>query len=73
MSNKPPIEGYVDPSIPNPNREEDAPIIIYGYVIKPKTFHTSLLFFPSFRCNVVGYSYSTKNYTVPIEIQQQDP
>ena len=32
MSNEAPIEGYVDPSIPNPNGEQDAPIIIYGYV-----------------------------------------
>ncbi|KAL8688113.1 MAG: hypothetical protein Q9218_005893 [Villophora microphyllina] len=31
MSNKPPIDGYVDPSIPNPNKDSDAPIIIYGY------------------------------------------
>ncbi|KAL8825198.1 MAG: hypothetical protein Q9170_007884, partial [Blastenia crenularia] len=31
MSNKPPIDGFVDPSIPNPNGENDAPIIIYGY------------------------------------------
>ena len=30
MSSKAPIAGYVDPSIPNPNRPEDAPIIIYG-------------------------------------------
>ncbi|KAI9682299.1 MAG: hypothetical protein M1817_000353 [Caeruleum heppii] len=28
---KPPIDGYVDPNIPNPNGEGDAPIIIYGY------------------------------------------
>ena len=27
-----PIDGYVDPNIPNPALEEDAPIIIYGYV-----------------------------------------
>ena len=27
-----PIDGYVDPNIPNPGLEEDAPIIIYGYV-----------------------------------------
>lgn len=27
---KAPIEGYVDPAIPNPNGENDAPIIIYG-------------------------------------------
>lgn len=32
MSNDAPINGYVDPSIPNPNKEIDAPIIIYGYV-----------------------------------------
>ena len=32
MPNEAPIEGYVDPSIPNPNGEQDAPIIIYGYV-----------------------------------------
>lgn len=25
-------DGYVDPSIPNPNGSNDAPIIIYGYV-----------------------------------------
>ncbi|MCJ1462418.1 hypothetical protein MMC07_001019 [Pseudocyphellaria aurata] len=25
------IDGYVDPSIPNPNGPDDAPIIIYGY------------------------------------------
>ncbi|CAF9925083.1 MAG: hypothetical protein HETSPECPRED_005739 [Heterodermia speciosa] len=31
MSNEAPIDGYVDPSIPNPNGEQDAPIIIYGY------------------------------------------
>ncbi|KAL8732972.1 MAG: hypothetical protein Q9166_002370 [cf. Caloplaca sp. 2 TL-2023] len=31
MSNKPPIDGYVDPNIPNPNGDGDAPIIIYGY------------------------------------------
>lgn len=31
MSDKAPIDGYVDPSIPNPNGEQDAPIIIYGY------------------------------------------
>ncbi|KAL8894061.1 MAG: hypothetical protein Q9192_004657 [Flavoplaca navasiana] len=31
MSNKRPIDGYVDPNIPNPNGEGDAPIIIYGY------------------------------------------
>lgn len=33
MSNKAPIDGYVDPSIPNPNTDADAPIIIYGYVL----------------------------------------
>ncbi len=27
---KAPIAGYVDPSIPNPNGPNDAPIIIYG-------------------------------------------
>lgn len=26
-------DGYVDPSIPNPNGPDDAPIIIYGYVL----------------------------------------
>ncbi|KAL8924342.1 MAG: hypothetical protein Q9208_004123 [Pyrenodesmia sp. 3 TL-2023] len=31
MSNKAPIDGYVDPAIPNPNGEGDAPIIIYGH------------------------------------------
>ncbi|KAL8995387.1 MAG: hypothetical protein Q9169_004864 [Polycauliona sp. 2 TL-2023] len=31
MSDKRPIDGYVDPSIPNPNGDGDAPIIIYGY------------------------------------------
>ncbi|KAI4221482.1 MAG: hypothetical protein L6R36_006875 [Xanthoria steineri] len=31
MSNKRPLDGYVDPNIPNPNGEGDAPIIIYGY------------------------------------------
>ncbi|KAL9122444.1 MAG: hypothetical protein Q9187_001006 [Circinaria calcarea] len=31
MSSEPPNEGYVDPSIPNPNGPDDAPIIIYGY------------------------------------------
>lgn len=30
--NDAPIDGYVDPSIPNPNGEGDAPIIIYGYI-----------------------------------------
>lgn len=29
---KAPIEGYVDPSIPNPDGENDAAIIIYGLV-----------------------------------------
>ena len=32
MSNKAPIDGYVDPAVPNPNKQSDAPIIIYGYV-----------------------------------------
>lgn len=32
MERERPISGYVDPNIPNPGREEDAPIIIYGYV-----------------------------------------
>ena len=27
-----PVDGYVDPNIPNPGKEEDAPVIIYGYV-----------------------------------------
>lgn len=31
MANKAPIDGYVDPAIPNPNGVNDAPIIIYGY------------------------------------------
>ncbi|KAL8655277.1 MAG: hypothetical protein Q9210_000979 [Variospora velana] len=31
MSDKRPIDGYVDPLIPNPNGPGDAPIIIYGY------------------------------------------
>ncbi|KAL8676846.1 MAG: hypothetical protein Q9186_006673 [Xanthomendoza sp. 1 TL-2023] len=31
MANKAPIDGYVDPNIPNPNGDGDAPIIIYGY------------------------------------------
>ncbi|KAI4166916.1 MAG: hypothetical protein LQ343_007653 [Gyalolechia ehrenbergii] len=31
MANKAPIDGYVDPMIPNPNGPNDAPIIIYGY------------------------------------------
>ncbi|KAI4092612.1 MAG: hypothetical protein LQ339_007860 [Xanthoria mediterranea] len=31
MSNKRPLDGYVDPNIPNPNGDGDAPIIIYGY------------------------------------------
>ena len=31
MSEQPPIEGYVDPAVPNPNGPNDAPIIIYGY------------------------------------------
>ncbi|KAI9820107.1 MAG: hypothetical protein M1832_003814 [Thelocarpon impressellum] len=31
MSGKPPIDGYIDPNFPNPNTENDAPIIIYGY------------------------------------------
>ncbi|KAL8657439.1 MAG: hypothetical protein Q9226_001911 [Calogaya cf. arnoldii] len=31
MSSKRPIAGYVDPNIPNPNGDGDAPIIIYGY------------------------------------------
>lgn len=31
MGNKAPIDGYVDPKIPNPNGPDDAPIIIYGY------------------------------------------
>ncbi|KAL8938788.1 MAG: hypothetical protein Q9216_003710 [Gyalolechia sp. 2 TL-2023] len=31
MANKAPIDGYVDPTIPNPNGPNDAPIIIYGY------------------------------------------
>ncbi|KAL9596886.1 MAG: hypothetical protein Q9219_005512 [cf. Caloplaca sp. 3 TL-2023] len=31
MSNKAPLDGYVDPKIPNPNGPSDAPIIIYGY------------------------------------------
>ncbi|KAL8784574.1 MAG: hypothetical protein Q9195_008999 [Heterodermia aff. obscurata] len=35
MSNEAPIDGYVDPSIPNPNGEQDAPIIIYGYTPHP--------------------------------------
>ncbi|KAL9608868.1 MAG: hypothetical protein Q9167_006317 [Letrouitia subvulpina] len=31
MSSKAPIDGYVDPKIPNPNKDSDSPIIIYGY------------------------------------------
>jgi hypothetical protein len=31
MSERPPLEGYVDPAFPSPNRPNDAPIIIYGY------------------------------------------
>ncbi|KAL8710150.1 MAG: hypothetical protein Q9220_005233 [cf. Caloplaca sp. 1 TL-2023] len=31
MTNKAPIDGYVDPNVPNPNGDGDAPIVIYGY------------------------------------------
>jgi len=30
-SDRPPIDGYVDPNWPNPNGEWDTPVIIYGY------------------------------------------
>lgn len=31
MSTQRPLQGFVDPSFPNPNGTHDAPIIIYGY------------------------------------------
>lgn len=36
-------DGYVDPAIPNPNGADDAPIIIYGYVLS--TLARALLLF----------------------------
>lgn len=35
-------DGYVDPAIPNPNGPNDAPIIIYGYVLSTILLSASL-------------------------------
>ncbi|KAI4277504.1 MAG: hypothetical protein LQ337_001722 [Flavoplaca oasis] len=66
MSNKPPIDGYVDPNIPNPNGEGDAPIIIYGYTptlalnILALILFTLLLLFHIFRFYTTRlYAFST--------------
>ena len=58
MADKPPVEGgYIDPKIPNPGKDSDASIIIYGYITLPSplppttfppnqlTVNPSLLFF----------------------------
>ncbi|KAL8846765.1 MAG: hypothetical protein Q9221_008171 [Calogaya cf. arnoldii] len=66
MSNKRPIAGYVDPDIPNPNGEGDAPIIIYGYTptlalnILALILFALLLLFHTFRL------YTTRLYAFSI-------
>ncbi|KAL8758730.1 MAG: hypothetical protein Q9199_001259 [Rusavskia elegans] len=66
MSNKRPIDGYVDPNIPNPNGEGDAPIIIYGYTptlalaVLALVLFALLLLFHTFRL------YTTRLYAFSI-------
>ena len=41
-------DGYVDPNIPNPNGDGDAPVIIYGYgLFSPLSISRSPVFFPA--------------------------
>ncbi|KAL8840184.1 MAG: hypothetical protein Q9176_004032 [Flavoplaca citrina] len=66
MADKRPIDGYVDPNIPNPNGEGDAPIIIYGYTptlalsILALILFTLLLLFHTYRFSTTRlYAFST--------------
>ncbi|KAL8869061.1 MAG: hypothetical protein Q9174_004551 [Haloplaca sp. 1 TL-2023] len=54
MASKRPIDGYVDPNIPVPDGEQDAPIIIYGYT---PTLALSALALALFILLLLAHSY----------------
>ena len=68
MADKRPIAGYVDPNIPNPNGEGDAPIIIYGYVTRSSYSSYSLSRFVVLPLSKVHHVFFTGDTTMTFHL-----